>query len=174
MFSIDDPRWATLKGGYHILYDPRPALWQLAAGENVVDSWKELWNELHHQGDVDDASYAVIPHLVHILSAKAERDWNFYAIISTIEIARHRKNNPPLPVWLADDYFRAWDEIVNLGLRDFPEAHDDVTVQSILGALAIAKKKMRIGALIADLDDSEIAEILENHLSWSQVFDEKR
>ena len=164
MLSLDDPRWATLKGGYHKLYDPRPALHNLAVENNINDVWKELWNELHHQVDVDDASYAVVPQLVHIMTAKTEPDWNFYAIVSTIEIERHRKNNPPLPDWLATDYFRAWDEIINLALRDLPKIQDNITLQSVLGALAIAKGDLQIGALITSLSRSEINEVLENYL----------
>ncbi|RMH21683.1 MAG: hypothetical protein D6696_05205 [Acidobacteria bacterium] len=26
--------------------------------------WEKIWNELHHQGDVGEASYAILPYLV--------------------------------------------------------------------------------------------------------------
>jgi hypothetical protein len=174
MFSFEDPRWTTLKGGYHILYDPRPALIRLETEESVVVIWEELWNELHHQGDIDDASYAAVPHLVRIYDAKSNIDWNFYAIVSIIEIERHRKKNPPLPDWLAEDYFHAWNELVKLALRDFPKAQVGVEVRTIIGALAVAKKQLKLGALIFKFDDAEIAEFLEDHLSWSHIYYEKR
>ena len=174
MLSFDDPRWTTLKGGYHIPYDPRPALLRLEAEEAVVVTWKELWNELHHQGDIDDASYAAVPHLVRIYGTKSEIDWNFYALVSIIELQRHRKKNPPLPTWLADDYFHAWNELVKIALRDFPKTQADLDIRTILGALAIAKKQLKLGALISTLDNDDISEILEDHLAWSQLYDEKR
>ena len=174
MLSFDDPRWLTLKGGYHIPYDPRPALMRLEAEESIVVTWEELWNELHHQGDIDDASYAVVPYLVRIYDTKSNIDWNFYAIISTIEIERHRKKNPPLPDWLTEDYFQAWNELVKLALRDFPNAQADVEVKTVLGALAVAKKQLKLGTLISNFDNAEIDELLEDHLAWSKIYDEKR
>ena len=174
MLSFEDPRWTTLKGGYHVLYDPRPALMRLEAEESVIVTWEELWNELHHQGDVDDASYAVVPHLVRIYETKSNIDWNFYAIVSVIEIERYRKRNPSLPDWLAEDYFHAWNELLRLALRDFPKTQSDVEVKTILGALAVAKRQLKLGALIFNFDNAEINEFLEDHLAWSQIYDEKR
>ena len=174
MLSFDDTRWMTLKGGYHISYDPRPALLRLEEEESVAVAWEELWNELHHQGDIDNASYAAVPHLVRIYGAKSKIDWNFYGMVSTIEIERHRKKNPSLPDWLAEDYFHAWNELVKLALRDFPKVQADIDVKNILGALAVAKKQLKLSALISNFDDVEIGEILEGHLGWSQMYDEKR
>jgi len=174
MLLFDDTRWITLKGGYHIPYDPRPALLRLEDEESVAVAWEELWNELHHQGDIESASYAAVPHLVRIYSTKSKIDWNFYAMVSIIEVERHKKKNPSLPDWLAEDYFRAWDELVKLALRDFPRAQDDINVKFIFTILAIAKKKLKLGALISTLDNDAISDILEDHLAWSQLYDEKR
>src|SRR5690242_20920662 len=55
--EYDDPRWVGLQGGYRIPYDPRNALHSLEANTNVEKVWEELWTELHHQGDVGEASY---------------------------------------------------------------------------------------------------------------------
>jgi len=174
MLSFDDPRWFELKGGYHLLYDPRPALTLLDEGNDVANVWAEFWNELHHQGDVDSASYAVIPELVRIYKQRSEPDWNFYSLVSTIEIARHRKDNPEIPTWIANNYFEAWDEIVKLSMKDISLSYDDLIVRTALGALAIGKKLIRIGAIISWLDNSGINEILDDHIAWSQRFDERR
>jgi hypothetical protein len=174
MLAFDDPRWITLKGGYHLPYDPRPALLRLEAEESVVSTWQELWDELHHQGDIDDASYAAVPHLVRIYSAKSDIDWNFYALISTIEIERHRRKNSSLPDWLAESYFQAWNELLKLALRDFPKAQSEIDVKTILGSLALAKQLLKLGTLIFNFDSIEIDEILEDRLSWSQIYDQKR
>lgn len=45
-----------MHGGYRIPYDASAPLIQLEAGRHV---WDELWNELHHQGDVGDASNCI-------------------------------------------------------------------------------------------------------------------
>src|SRR5882757_7375647 len=95
-------------------YDASVALARMEAGESV---WEELWQELHHQGDIGVASYAAIPQIVRISEAQGNRDWNLYALAATIQIARHRKN-PPLPEWLEPGYKTAWDSLVKLALAD--------------------------------------------------------
>ena len=90
MLPLNDPRWNTLAGGYKTPYDPSDALRRIEAGK---DAWDELWQELHHQGDVGEASYAAVPHLVRIAKLLPRRDWNFYGLVSTIEVERHRKSN---------------------------------------------------------------------------------
>ena len=35
-----------------------PAISKLAANLDIASAWDELWNNLHHQGDVVEASYA--------------------------------------------------------------------------------------------------------------------
>jgi hypothetical protein len=174
MLSFDDPRWLGLQGGYHHLYDPRPSLAFLLEEKNVANVWKEFWNELHHQGDVDSASYVVVTELVRICKSKTKPDWNFYSLVSIIEIARHRKDNPQIPDWISSDYFEAWDEIVKLSIKDISFSDDSLIVRTALGALAIGKKLLRIGTLISYLDDSEVNEILDEHMAWSQQFDERR
>lgn len=54
-----------MEGGYRLPYDPRPALDRLATVD-VAAAWAELWQELYHQGDVGEASYAAVPELVRL------------------------------------------------------------------------------------------------------------
>jgi hypothetical protein len=68
--KYDDPRWRALKGGYREIYDPTPALARLESGVALGEAWEELWNELHHQGDVGEASYTVVPGLVETQIAR--------------------------------------------------------------------------------------------------------
>jgi len=63
MLSLDDKRWASLKGGYRRPYDPRPMFADLLSRRSMSKAWEELWQNLYHQGAVDDASYASVPHL---------------------------------------------------------------------------------------------------------------
>ena len=66
MIEFNDKRWEGLKGGYKQPYDPRSALRRIEAGEPSDADWKELFDELHHQDDGGEASYAAVPHLVRI------------------------------------------------------------------------------------------------------------
>jgi hypothetical protein len=170
MLPLDDPRWSKLAGGYKTPYDPFDALRRLEAGEDV---WDELWQELHHQGDVGEASYAAVPHLVRIAKSLSRRDWNFYGLVSTIEIERHRKSNPTLPRWLVPDYKKAMAGILELALADLRGETDRATILSILGATALAKGYVTLGAMISHSDESEIVEVLDRYGTWTKLFKER-
>ena len=146
MLPLDDPMWKTLNGGYKIFYDASADLRRLEGGENV---WDRLWEDLHHQGDVGETSYAAVPHLVRIMKRSPHRDWNLYSLVSTIEIERHRKTNPPLPEWLKDDYQAAWSELLDVAIDDLRVTDDLLMLQSILGAVALAKSHLKLGVMIS-------------------------
>jgi hypothetical protein len=171
MLSLEDPRWNGLTGGYRTPYDPRAALKRLRSDGASQEAWHELWNELHHQGDVDEASYAAVPVLVGIHSETHGLDWNLYALSATIEIERHRKTNPALPDWVRTDYDQAWPDLVEAALDDVRASTDPLLLQSGLAVVAIGKGMLRLGALISDLDESELQEILESKLAWSSIYD---
>src|SRR5205814_458810 len=101
--------------------------------------WDELWQELHHQGDVGEASYATVPHLLAIHQERDIPDWQMYAILGTIERCRTERRNPQLPDWLQEAYWATWREITSLGCRDLARTKDETTVRAILGAIAYAK-----------------------------------
>lgn len=167
MLELNDPRWKALRGGYKVSYDASAALSRMERGENV---WDELWKELHHQGDLGEASYAAVPHLVRIAGANGERDWNFYGLVSTIEVERHRLANPQLPDWLVADYGDAWSQVLDLALADLRRPKDPLTVRAMLGAIALAKQHLKLGAWIALADESEIDEALEEQSAWSERY----
>ncbi len=167
MLSLGDPRWKTLQAGYRIPFDASALLRRLERGENV---WSELWSELHHQGDVGEASYAAVPHIVRITSAHERRDWHFYGLVSLIEIERHRRRNPPLPCWLIEEYEAAWKDILHLALGDLTRIEDAESFRSLLGAVALARRQLEIGAWITDADAETIAEDLETRRAWSELF----
>jgi hypothetical protein len=167
MLSLDDPRWKELRGGYRVPYDASPALARLERGE---DAWGELWQELHHQGDLGEASYAAVPHLVRIAESSGSRDWKFYGLISTIEVERHRKTNPSVPGWLAEDYRRAWCKALELAAEDLHHQRDTTTMRSILGAVALGSGHLKLGAWIAFADESEIDEDLQAKSAWLELY----
>lgn len=169
MRFIEDTRWGTAKGAYRRNYDPRAALRNLAEKPSEAD-WIELWNELHHQGDVDEASYAAVPVLVEILQNSRVLGWNVYAFCATIEIERHRKANPPLPDWVQIEYESAWRVLPALALRDLQDTQDRLLVQSAISVVAIGKGMLGLGALLSSLDDSELQEILDDKLDWSVLY----
>jgi hypothetical protein len=162
MLSLDDPRWSTMQGGYRVPYDASVALRQLETSTSTDRAWEELWNELHHQGDVGEASYAALPHLVRIARERAFSDWNVYALAATIETARLSGHNPALPPFIEPSYHEAWRELTEFGLEQLRFVSDELVVRSILGAVAIGKGSVKLGRLISEFDASEIEEVYEN------------
>jgi hypothetical protein len=169
VLPLTDPKWKTLHGGYGDVYDASVPLAQLEEGEDV---WDELWEELHHQGDVGEASYAAVPHIVRITAAWPARGWQPYALLSTIEGQRYSKRNPPLPDWLTADYFHSWEQLLELAMRDVRTATDPLLLRSLLGTLAFARGAVPLGCLISAVSQDEIKELLEERYGWPDRYEE--
>ena len=116
--NLGDPRWRELEGGYKgCLYDASAALVRLEVAKNLKDVdtiYAELWNELHHQGDVGMASYYALPHLVRIAKETKLVNESVLGLISVIEIQRQKSHNPPLPKLLAEVYHNALVDLLPL------------------------------------------------------------
>ena len=156
MISLDDKRWTTMLGGYRVPFDPRPLLLKLETGEDAAAAWHELWNELHHQGDVGEVSYAAVPHLVRIFGQRKFADWNTYAMVAIIELSRAKGSNPDVPAWLAEGYFRAISDLAEIGVSEVLAAADSDVVCAILSIIAIAKKLPTHGEFLVEYSEDEM------------------
>jgi hypothetical protein len=159
MLSLDDNRWKNLTGGYRTKCDPRPLLAQLQSEQTRETAWHELWQELHHQGDVGEASYASVPHLVRIHRSDGTVDWNTYAMVAIIELARGKGNNPELPTWLEEDYHRAIRELAEIGAAEIRHADEPDTVRAILSVIAISKGLRTHGRFLVEYSEDELLDI---------------
>ena len=157
MLSLDDNLWLELTGGYRIPLDPRPLFAKLEAGDD--SAWGELWDELHHQGDIGTASYAAVPHLIRIYRKLGTIHWNVYAMVGIIELARDRGTNPEIPKLLEQDYFRAIQELAKVGQSEILRAEEPETVRAILGIIAISKKLRTHGKFLIEFSEDELMEI---------------
>jgi hypothetical protein len=164
--DLDDPKWSRLLGGYRVPYDPRKALLALERADETEGAWKELWTELYHQGDVGEASYAAVPHLVRIHARRGKADWNTYALVAAIEEARRNGHNPGLPANLGDAYEAAWRELVKLGLCELEMAEDPTLVTSIIGVIAIGKGQLTLGRLAVTFTEDERLEMIKA-MGWA-------
>jgi hypothetical protein len=138
MLSLEDERWRSLEGGYRTLFDPRPLLSDLEDRKNTEATWHELWDELHHQGDVGTASFAAVPHLIRIYRKLGIIDWNTYAIVAVIELARDNGKNTKVPTWLEGDYLRAIRDLAEMGAVEVLQTKDRDEIRAILSVLAIS------------------------------------
>jgi hypothetical protein len=156
MLSLDDDRWSGLKGGYRTPFDPRSLLKKIESGADLGATWHELWGELHHQGNVGEASYAAVPHLVRIHRQNGIPDWNPYALVACIELARTKGDNPALPVWLAEEYFDSIQELAKIGITEFSIAKTPADIRGILMILALSKGARTYARLILEYSEEEL------------------
>jgi hypothetical protein len=133
----------------------------LERAEEPAAVWHALWEALFHQGHVGVGSYAAVPHLVRIHRTRGKPDWNTYALVASIELARGRGGNPQIPEWARDAYVDALSDLATLGLRELREASDRETVRSILGLLAMTHGEITYARVLIELSEDEVIELLE-------------
>jgi hypothetical protein len=160
MLSFDDNRWVGLEAGYRRPVDLRPLLKNLESAADPQPAWDALWQELHHQGDIGPGSFVAVPHLVRIHRARGKVDWNTYALVATIELARGKGRNPEVPDWATDEYKAALVELGQVGLAELPRAADPEAVRSILSVLAVVHGARTYGRVLVELTEDEVAELL--------------
>lgn len=166
MVNLNSNIWSSLEGGYKQPYDASVPLRKLeAAGtaSEVAVLYEELWNELHHQGDVGIASYLAVPHLVRIARDKKLFDWNLLGLCCTIEQQRHQEGNPALPVEFTTEYMAALSDLSQLVLENFKGDMNDELMRTALSALATCSGRITLGKAILEMSDDVLEEFLQNY-----------
>jgi hypothetical protein len=161
LLSLDDSRWPELEGGYRVPFDARPLLKELRTTGASQQTWEKVWAELFHQGDIGQASFAVVPHLVNICREHGKQDWNPYAFVATVELARGKGGNPEPAAWLKDAYIAGVAELARLGLSEYAHATSPELARSILALAALWKGLSTYGEILIDFTEDEVAELRE-------------
>jgi hypothetical protein len=144
-----------LFGGRKVAYDATLALEALRHGR-FDEAWDELWDNLHHQGDVGTASYAAVPELVKIAIEKYLTDWNPFALVATIEECRQNGSNPALPSAIEAAYFSAWTSLAQRASALYLESKDELLDRTLLSVLAFAKGQRHVGSFaLLTIDEQE-------------------
>ncbi|MCJ2182041.1 hypothetical protein MTR62_04890 [Novosphingobium sp. 1949] len=166
MIGLDDPRWKTLTHAYGGAADIPERLAELSRDtsskpRNGREPWFTLWSSLCHQGDVFDASYAAVPHIVAMaLAAPDSIDFSFFQLPAAIEVARVAGRGPAVPPDLAPAYARAITGLPDCVARHRHHDWDEATAISALAALAVAKGLPQLAEAIMNLDDDSIARLI--------------
>jgi len=165
--DLNDPDWSKLEGGYRgAKYDASPALKRLEQAKNIAETdivYEELWQELHHQGDVGVASYYAVPHLIRIAFETKLINYNILYLPSVIEVQR-QKNNPPIPKELEVSYLEALDKLYDLALIYLADKKDFESTITSLVAIAVSKRQLKLADTLLRLDSEDvIEEFLENN-----------
>jgi hypothetical protein len=166
MLDLNDNKWKDLKGGYKILYDASEVLKKLKEPvliKEYRDLINELGDELHHQGDVELASYYAIPHLINIANLHDLTAANILSLINTIIIASNN-NNPDMPLDIKIEYDQYLIQIGTLGKKLIAREWDLELASTSLAAIAISKKQIELAKAIIILEDqSTLNELLETY-----------
>ena len=155
----DQSDWAELRSVHGATYDPRFAVDKLASNVNEAQAWDELWQQLHHRGGLGDSAYAAVPQLVQMHRKRGIADWNTYALVATIELARDLPGNPPIPHWIQRQYANAVREIADLGAHEITTVSDVITTRSILAILAIRNGARTYGRFLLEYGEDELREM---------------
>jgi hypothetical protein len=164
--TLNDNIWKELKGGYKVIYDASVPLARLEATtdqKEIASILDELWDELHHQGDVGVASYLSVPQLVRIAKEKALFDWKIYGLCTVIEQQRQLGNNSSVPSAYLDDYQRALSELNQFVISHIHEAQDGDDLRMALSTIATCKGQVKLGKAIFDMSDDVLDEFLEQY-----------
>jgi hypothetical protein len=100
-----------------------------------------------------------VPHLVRIHRKSGIVDWNTYAIVAIIELARGKGNNPEVPNRLEEGYLRAIRELAEIGAAEISRTDEPEAVRAILSVIAIAKGLRTYGRFLAWYSENELLEI---------------
>ncbi|HET9431599.1 MAG TPA: hypothetical protein VFO70_10510 [Chitinophagaceae bacterium] len=161
--DLDNRIWSTLEGGYRIPYNASRPLRKLkdAARQDEMDKiFTELWDNLHHQGDVGLASYLAVTQLTSICMTKRSLGWNFIGLCVVIENCRIEGNNPELPKEFQDAYFDSLTQFERYLLLHFKDITDRTALRLTLALFATLNGQPGLGKAIEILDEEVLPEFL--------------
>jgi hypothetical protein len=156
--------WPALQHAYGSAKDIPPLLHRLTLDptpKNPNDEpWLTLWSALCHQGDVFSASYAAVPHIVHIgLAAKGPIDVGFFMLPACIEIARATGHGPTLPEAEAGKYVLALCQLHDCAFAHAGDQWSSDMAQSVAAALAASKGQIELAQALVNLDRDIVRKI---------------
>jgi hypothetical protein len=164
MLSLDSPRWAELRHAYGPASDTPALLLQLqslpdAAGES--EPWFTLWSSLAHQGDVQSASFAAVPHVVSALAAQPlAAPATYFHFPAWVEICRLRQG-VVVPADLDQAYFAALERLPALAAEAAARPWDGDMLACVLAAIAVTKGNVVVAEAALELSTQGAASYLQ-------------
>jgi hypothetical protein len=76
--------------------------------------------------------------MVRIYRKRGIFDWNTYAIVAVIELARDDGKNPKVPKWLEDENFQSIRDLAEVGAVKVLQTKNPEEIRAILSILAIS------------------------------------
>ena len=169
MIPLSSDIWKELSGGYGGKYNPVERLTQLYENPHNEAAWTEFWDELHHQNDVGQASYAAVPHILEIESRAEKFNWNGFALIAQIEHCRPT-NKPPETGEIADGYRKAWDNLLTVLAKHQHKDWDDTLTSCILSCVAFCSGQRVMAWAALETNDKVARDFLKWHLDLDDEY----
>jgi hypothetical protein len=137
LLALDDPRWANYSDGYRRVNGEAISLIRELQTVGVSGKfWRRVWDELHHQGDVGEASYAVVPYLVDYQSRQRRIDEQIFHFCVVVDLQRPENGNPPIPPELEFSYARALRALPVIGAELLKRGDSEEAVMGVAAANA--------------------------------------
>jgi hypothetical protein len=163
LLPLDDPRWATYRGGYNRApYDVVPLIRQLQREGTSSRFWELVWADLHHQGDVGEASYAVVPYLVDHQSRQHELDEQLFHFCVVVDLAQPENGNPSVPPEIELSYAMALPKLPVVGTDLLRRGCDEAVVMGVAAATALATGHRELARAYRDFGRSDALDYLRN------------
>lgn len=167
MLSLKDPNWQHFIGGYQVPYDasgPLLKLQEAADAAVIAGILDELWEELHHQGDIGTASPLAVPQLIRIGIEQQITDWRLIGLVALIEIQRS-ENVKLLPKQYEAEYSLALQQVVALLAVNKALPWEETYAACALAALSTSKGQLAMARVIQELSDPDLTEKFEEFLA---------
>ena len=172
LLPLDDPRWQTYNGGYNrVPFNCVPLIRQLQTDGPSESFWETVWDELHHQGDVGEATYAFVPYLAQHLIGADIVDSQIFGFVSVVELERHSHGNPPIPTELQSGYDWGIQQLLSAALSKPIAEWDEYLLRYYVALLAAVKGHRTLCTAYQEMGDTEARTFLAEFFgdsSWTE------
>ena len=152
LLPLDDVRWSTYRDAYRTVYSPLGLIEGLLRDGATPTFWETVWADLHHQGDVGEASYALVPYLVHWQSLQPHLSEQVFHYCVTVALAQPENENPPIPQELQLSFELAIRQLPVLGNSLIRRGCPEEEVMGVAAATAIAVGHIVLARAYLELD----------------------
>ncbi len=165
MLELDNTLWDELIHAYGRASDIPAVLEQLRElppDQGDGELWDTLWSSLAHQGDVYQASFAAVPHIIDILAEHPiQAHWVYFQFPAWVEICRIEQDISVCDV-LAQAYFQSLERLPALIGKTFIKKWDESHLLCALSALAACKGNTAVAHAIMEMT----GDVPTDFLNW--------
>jgi hypothetical protein len=121
---------------------------------------------LHHQGDIGEASYALVAHLPAVLERAGKPVAQALAFAAVVEQQRCVPRNPPLPPELDHCYHKALRELLTISTTTWPTSAPAELVSAYSSLFAIVSGQPVLSRAYFELGINEAKAFLKEHIGY--------